>query len=314
MRRIIPYTAALLALILLCSACAVQIGYPAPQTSAESILPTTVLSTPGVPETTSLPLTTPAPTVTTPPPITAITTATATVTLAVTTAITPACTTAASPETEDTPAQRKRVAITFDDGPDSSRTYKIVDKLAEYDAAATLFVVGNRLNQSRGAAIAYAVAHGCEIGIHSYTHQKALYYDRCTDEEYLQDMQATADAIRRYVDTDIRLMRPPGGNITAERVAACPYAVILWNVDSNDWRYKNRDSEAIISANVNTIVENVMGSVKDGSIILMHEIYENSYEAFCIILDRLYAEGYEVVTVSKLLGDQLRPGQKYRSR
>ena len=54
-----------------------------------------------------------------------------------------------------------------------------------------------------------------------------------------------------------------------------------------------------------------MKSVKDGSIILMHELYENSYQAFCILIERLYQEGYELVTVSELLGDKLQPGQKY---
>ena len=53
------------------------------------------------------------------------------------------------------------------------------------------------------------------------------------------------------------------------------------------------------------------GQVRDGDIILMHELYQNSYEAFCIILDLLYEDGYEVVTVTELLGSSLRPGQKY---
>lgn len=217
-----------------------------------------------------------------------------------------------APAPEDPPVPTKRVAFTFDDGPHATLTYKFVDKLKEYGATATFFVVGNNINPSTGAAIAYAAENGCEIGIHSYTHVQALYYHVCSDREYLQDMQQTADAIRPFVSAPVTLMRPPGGNITEERIAACPYSVILWSVDSEDWRYKGRTDEATTEANVNTIVENVMRTVGDGDIVLMHEIYENSYEAFCILLERLYAEGYEVVSVTELLGDRLQPGVKYR--
>ena len=55
-----------------------------------------------------------------------------------------------------------------------------------------------------------------------------------------------------------------------------------------------------------------MSNVQDGSIILMHEIYENSYKAFCEIIEKLYEEGYEVMSVSELFGsDGLKPGRKY---
>ncbi|MBO5778974.1 MAG: polysaccharide deacetylase family protein [Clostridia bacterium] len=216
-----------------------------------------------------------------------------------------------APPTEEPTVPKKRVAFTFDDGPHNTLTYQFVDKLKEYGASATFFVVGNRLGKSGGAAIAYAYENGCEIGLHSYTHDSALYYDRCTEEEYFSDMQQTVDAIHKYVDTEITLMRPTGGNISKERIPICPYSVILWSVDSNDWRYKARTDEATIEANINTIVNNVMSQIKDGDIVLMHEIYQNSYEAFCIIIEQLYADGYEIVSVTELLGDRLEPGQKY---
>ena len=65
---------------------------------------------------------------------------------------------------------RKKVAVTFDDGPNGSMTYKFVDKLKEYGAAATFFVVGNRMGQNNGAALKYAIENGCEVGLHSYSH------------------------------------------------------------------------------------------------------------------------------------------------
>ena len=60
-------------------------------------------------------------------------------------------------------------------------------------------------------------------------------------------------------------------------------------------------------------VDRIMRETKDGSIVLMHEIYSNSYDAFCLAIDRLSKEGYVFVTVSELIGDELRPGHRYSS-
>lgn len=210
---------------------------------------------------------------------------------------------------------KKRVALTFDDGPNhyNDRTKNTVDELAKYGFRATFFVVGNRI--AGGDALEYAVAHGCEIGIHGFTHQK--YYDECTDAEYQNELNQTLDAIHRHLpDYNVRLMRPPGGSISGDRLAACPYSVILWSVDSLDYHYtyKKGDSDEVCQEKINTIVNNVMSGVTDGSIILMHDIYESTQDAVVLLLARLHAEGYEVVTVSELLGDSLLPGQIYYSK
>lgn len=195
---------------------------------------------------------------------------------------------------------KKYVAITFDDGPHVSRTRLIVDKLKEYGATATFFVVGNRINNVTGEALQYAVENGCEISIHGYTHE--YYYDTCSDAQYQKELDMTASAIRKYLGQEyaIPLMRPIGGRISEERRAACSYRIVLWDVDSDDWRYKAVTDEASTAANVNQIVENILSQVEEGSIVLMHEIYQNSYDAFCIVLDRLYEMGYTCVTVSEL--------------
>ena len=75
-------------------------------------------------------------------------------------------------------------------------------------------------------------------------------------------------------------------------------------MDSEDWRYKSRADSATAEQNIQTIVDNILSQVEDGDIVLMHEIYQNSYEAACIVIDRLSAEGYEFVTVSELIGEE----------
>lgn len=212
----------------------------------------------------------------------------------------------------------KRVALTLDDGPHNVRTVQIVDELNKYGYHATFFVVGNRVDGTEyagGNALRYAVASGNEIGIHGYTH--TAYYDSCSDKVYNEELNKTAQAIRQLIPGyQIRLMRPVGGRITGARVMESEYAIILWDVDSEDWKnkYYAGISDAEAEARVNTIVENVMSTVQDGSIILMHDLYESTYDALGIILARLHAEGYEVVTVSELLGDGLQSGQQYRSK
>ena len=84
-------------------------------------------------------------------------------------------------------------------------------------------------------------------------------------------------------------MRPVGGRISDERISACPYSVILWSVDSADWQhtYNRNDTDESAQAKVDTVVENVMSTVSDGDIILMHDIYESTYDAVKIILKQL---------------------------
>ncbi|MBQ5893374.1 MAG: hypothetical protein IIW78_03895, partial [Clostridia bacterium] len=108
-------------------------------------------------------------------------------------------------------------------------------------------------------------------------------------------------------------MRPIGGKITSARIRECPYAVIGWDVDSCDWenKYYSGISDEEADRRVNTIVENVMSKVEDGSIVLLHDIYESTYDAAVILIQRLYEEGYELVTVSELLGDALETGRAY---
>lgn len=223
-------------------------------------------------------------------------------------------------EPEDAPTaapSKKRVALTFDDGPHNVHTKSIVDELAKYGAHATFFVVGNRVDGTAyngRAGIEYAIANGHEIAIHGYTHTK--YYNRCSEQEYRYELSQTLAAIRSISPSaQVHLMRPIGGSITGERVESCPYAVVLWDVDSEDWKnkYTSEDSDAQKQAKAELIANNILSTVKEGSIILMHDIYAGTCDALRIVLERLYAQGYEVVTVSELLGDNRASGQKYYS-
>ena len=219
---------------------------------------------------------------------------------------------------DQTEPPKKRVALTFDDGPqyanEGKNTQALVDELNKYGFHATFFVIGNRIGN--GKALTYAVQNGNEIGIHAYTHGSGIYYDDCSDEVYDYEINKTRDEILSVIPNyNIRLMRPIGGEISPERIQSSPYSIINWDVDSDDWnyRYSPYESDEESAQKVEAIVENVMSKVRDGSIIMMHDIYQSTYDAAVIIMQRLYEEGYEVVTVSELLGDSLAPGHIYHS-
>ena len=206
----------------------------------------------------------------------------------------------------------KRVALTLDDGPHNEYTKRIVDELAKYGYHATFFVVGNRVDGTAyngKSALKYAAEKGNEIGIHGYTHEE--YYDDCSDSVYAKELSNTEKAITDVLPKySVSLMRPVGGKITDARIKSCEYSVIMWSVDPEDWRYSSTADDKK-EQNVETIVNNVMSSVKDGSIILMHDIYGNTADAVEIILKRLDEEGYEVVTVSELIGKNISAGKRY---
>lgn len=207
---------------------------------------------------------------------------------------------------------RPRVALTFDDGPSSITTKPIVDELDKYGYHATFFVVGNRVRKTLGEdyggeAMVYAAEHGNEIGIHGYTHK--ANYASCSEETYQYEVLETLAAIREKIPGyEVRVMRPIGGSISGTRVAECQFAVVNWNVDTLDWELRSPAGDAEC---IETIVNNALKNIEDGDIILMHDIYNNTYEATAIILQRLNEMGFNVVTVSELLGDDLQAGVRY---
>ena len=204
---------------------------------------------------------------------------------------------------------RKLIAFTFDDGPYSKLTPKFLEVLQKYNAKATWFVVGNRINETTGPQLKELVDAGMEVQIHAWTHDN--YYDTCSDKVYHEEIDKTYDKILEVTGVAPTMMRPPGGRISEERIASSPLYVVNWSCDSSDWRFKKRTTDAERDENINTIINNVVSTAGRGKIILMHEIYDNSYEAFCIIIDKLAKQGYEFVTVSELLGEDAPLGVKY---
>lgn len=180
---------------------------------------------------------------------------------------------------------KKSIAITFDDGPNSNYTKKIVDVLNENKAKATFFMVGNKMYNHRENLL-YVFNNGFEIGSHTYSHinmKREL-------ERVSKEIKATNDIFYDITASSLSLVRPPYGAYNDKVLEKLNKPLITWNIDTNDWRYHD----------VEYIVNHIMDNVTDGSIILMHDSYESSLEALKLVLPKLYAKGYQVVTVSDL--------------
>lgn len=196
---------------------------------------------------------------------------------------------------------KKLVALTFDDGP-SEYTKRILRTLKQYDSVATFFVVGNRVELFEDV-LKEEVEIGCEIGNHTYEHK--VLTELNAEQIWLQ-IYRTNEAVKKVTGEYPTLMRPPCGydNRSTNCIIAMP--LILWSVDTKDWQTQN------CYCSVQTVLENV----KDGDIILMHDMYEASAEAVETIVPSLIAEGYQLVTVSELAeyrGMMLQEGEEYSS-
>lgn len=195
---------------------------------------------------------------------------------------------------------KKLVAITFDDGP-GPYTNKLLDILNANKAHATFFMLGNNLEKYRSVVL-NVYNSGNEIGYHSYAHTNFKRQDIATIKSELDQSNAI---LKNITGTTFSLIRPPYGSINNEIKEAIDASFILWSVDTEDWRHK--DSEYLL----NYVLENIYA----GAIILFHDIHATSVDAMTKILPYLYAEGYQVVTVSDLAKNYnvtLEPHKAYR--
>ncbi len=179
------------------------------------------------------------------------------------------------------------VALTFDDGPHAVYTPKLLDGLKERGVHASFFLVGQNIDGNEDILLRMQT-EGHLIGNHSQNHMQLT-------AGTLQTARGQIDAanrkIRQIIGYSPAYIRPPYGSWSEELGAAVSMTVVLWNLDPLDW--KLQDEEAI--------VRYVEKHVENGSIILLHDVYETSVDAALRIVDDLKREGYEFVTVDELL-------------
>ena len=204
----------------------------------------------------------------------------------------------------------KMVAFTFDDGPGTTTTNRILDQLEKYGFTATFFVIGRNINENNASVMRRAVTLGCEIGNHTQNHKTSL--NNLSMDTVRQELETTSDAIEKATGIRPTLMRPPGGAFSNLK-GKLDYAIIHWCVDTNDWRKKGSAGNAQAARNLaDYIIDQVDGN--PGAIVLMHDIYDFTAETMEIVIPELAGMGYRICSVSDLAeayGEELQPGQVY---
>ncbi len=191
-----------------------------------------------------------------------------------------------SEEAESFFEDRKRVALTFDDGPGEG-TEGLLDGLKDRNAKATFFVVGEKVEQYPDT-VQRMKDEGHLIGNHTYTH---VQMNTLSCEAAIAEVKKTSELIESIVGEGTGYLRPPYGECTKQMKKELDMFIVLWDVDPLDWSIQNEDA----------VVEKVLRDVKDGDIILMHDGYETSVTAAMEIIDTLKKQGYEFVTVDEII-------------
>ena len=192
---------------------------------------------------------------------------------------------------------RPMIALTFDDGPKASVTGRILDSLQANGGRATFFMVGSNVNANAGI-IKRMVAQGCEVANHTHDHK---YISKLSADGIISQIGSTNQKIEAICGVSPVLMRPPGGYIDTRSLSVVGnmgMSAIMWSIDTRDWQHRNAQRT----------IDTVLSQVRDGDIILMHDIYSTSADAAVVLIPELTARGYQLVTVSELAAYRGCPG------
>lgn len=185
--------------------------------------------------------------------------------------------------------ERKKIALTFDDGPRPQTTPVLLDGLEERGVKATFFVIGEYAKQYP-EIVKREDAEGHIVGNHTWSHVEIT---QISEEKARKEIMDTSDLVEEITGKPTAFMRPPFGSWQKELEMELHVMPVLWNVDPLDWTTENEEE----------IVNKVVTDVKENDIILLHDCYSSSVNAALRIIDILQKEGYEFVTVDELLLD-----------
>jgi cellulose synthase/poly-beta-1,6-N-acetylglucosamine synthase-like glycosyltransferase/spore germination protein YaaH/peptidoglycan/xylan/chitin deacetylase (PgdA/CDA1 family) len=209
-------------------------------------------------------------------------------------------------------AARKKIALSFDDGPDTQFTPKILDILKDKQAPATFFVIGSKANDALGL-LYREYAEGHEIGNHTYTHPQWNDASRTSRTQIDVELNVTERLLISTLGVKTLLFRPPYGidhqPETADEVAQLPiaqamgYLIVGARIDPHDWGEPGGVAPAQASVIVQRVLEQARANA--GNIVLLHDgggDRSRTIQALPQIIDGLRAAGFTIVPVAELIG------------
>lgn len=183
--------------------------------------------------------------------------------------------------------ENKKIALTFDDGPDPVWTPQLLDGLKERGARASFFLMGKQA-EAYPELVRRIHEEGHLIGNHTYSHIQLTKSNR---ETFRAELQKTNKLLKEITGEEVLFVRPPYGCWDKSLETELTMLPVLWNIDPMDW----------CSSNVSGIVKKVTDKARENAIILMHDEYSSTVTAALEIVDILQEQGYEFVTVEELL-------------
>ena len=194
---------------------------------------------------------------------------------------------------------RPMVALTFDDGP-GPFTMELLELLEQHESRASFFMVGYNVKKYPDV-IRKMKDMGCEIGNHSTNHKRL---GGQAAPVISAEIQTTQNYLTEILGHGATLFRPPYGSADAVVQATAKLPLAMWSIDPRDWESKNPIA----------IRDHIMKQVKDGDVILLHDIHETTIQAMKEVIPMLKQRGYQMVTMSEMAaarGMQMQNGGKY---
>jgi peptidoglycan/xylan/chitin deacetylase (PgdA/CDA1 family) len=189
-------------------------------------------------------------------------------------------------------AAAKRVALTFDDGPNPSTTPQILHILQRMNVRGTFFLLGRRLRREPALGRRLAAA-GMELANHTMTHPQLTLFETAAQVREIREASAV---IEELCGISCRYFRPPYGlfdHSTLEAASQSDQTTVLWNVDSEDWS----------GIEAPEIVRRCAAGKECSAVVLLHDGLQSTVEALPAIIQRYRQAGFVFGTVSELLSE-----------
>jgi peptidoglycan/xylan/chitin deacetylase (PgdA/CDA1 family) len=187
---------------------------------------------------------------------------------------------------------KKKVALTFDDGPDESITPAILDILKQYNVKGSFFYSGSEVEKFPDI-VKRTYSEGHLVLSHSYHH---VDLTTLTKEKLRLELEMAGKAVKEVIGMEPAILRTPYGEtngLVADIAKEEGYSIVLWSIDTLDWSQKESEN----------IVKNVLENVRNGDIILMHSDSEKNETAKALpkMIEELKERNIDIVDLENLL-------------
>ena len=168
-------------------------------------------------------------------------------------------------------------------------TAQLLDELKKREVKATFFVTGEHA-ELHPELIKRMHDEGHLIGNHTYSH---IQLTASNKNQFKEELIQTNEILHDITGAEVQYVRPPYGSWDKKFETDLNMFPVLWNVDPLDW----------CTANADRVANTILSKITDNDIILLHDYYDTSVEAAIMVVDELTQQGYEFVTVDKILFD-----------